>query len=127
LPDPNIDMPRTRHGQLVVFVIGLTPADYADPPTPLRNEAAKYNDIVFVSMAKRHPWSLLEKTLGFFQFAAGCGAKFTVKTNEHSFVRVDKIAELIQSGGCGGRVECARPAVAEFGVGTELHPSRRDQ
>jgi hypothetical protein len=89
----------------VVFVIGLNVTDDHPwpvlPPAVLAAEADKFGDIVFVPMAKKHPYSLLEKTLAFFKFASSCGAAegaIVMKTNEHSMVRADIVASLAESG-----------------------------
>ena len=86
---------------LVIFIIGVnttaaTDETGADAETnapihqSLLEEARTKKDILFVPTVQPHPFSLVEKTIQLMKYVGACPSVTRVlKTNDHSFVRVD--------------------------------------
>eukprot|EP00873_Tetraselmis_striata_P025667 jgi/Tetstr1/445931/TSEL_033560.t1 len=77
------------HGKWrAVFIVGNCKDELAD-------EQAMYGDLLFTSVEESY-YALTGKVLDFFDYAAMVGAKYTMKTDDDTFVFVDRMLSELQ-------------------------------
>lgn len=80
---------------LVRFFIGATQDDYLNQLCKIENEI--YNDIIFLPEVQEDYHAITNKTLGVFEYGLNLNAKFIMKSDDDTFVHVERMASMLSS------------------------------